>query len=106
MTEFSSVIVFRVDFNSVDPDTWLVLGALANATPVRRPKVGERVVLVDGERNRCEAWTRQVDAQIAHLEVDEATWGWDEALTPTGVPSRGEAKFGHDPGPPCVASGG
>jgi hypothetical protein len=96
MPGLTETTIFRVDFNSVDPDSWLVLGAISDASPPRRPDLGERVWLVDGEGNGCAGIVRLVEDEIVHFELEEATWTQGETLSFNGIPKSAWVAFSGD----------
>ena len=68
------VLAFRVDFNNFDDDGKLLKGSLWHASSRRIPKAGERVILTDGEGNRCWAVVRDLRGVVVFFELDDATW--------------------------------
>jgi hypothetical protein len=73
--DMSNVAVYRVDFSTVHPETWHVLGSIQDAEQSDIPaEVGDRVLLADHEHNRCWAWVAAVDGDLLQFALDESTW--------------------------------
>ncbi len=58
MVRFQGDLVFQVDFNHFGDGGRLLKGSLWHGLSRRIPRRGERVLLKDGEGNRCWAWVR------------------------------------------------
>jgi len=53
MGEFQEDLIFRADFNNVAKDGRRIKVSLHHGYSRRIPRAGERVLLADGEQNRC-----------------------------------------------------
>jgi hypothetical protein len=74
MPQFQDVLTYKVDFNHFDKDGEFLKGSLWHGSSRRIPKPGERVLLCDGEGNRCWASVRDVHGVIVRFELDDSTW--------------------------------
>jgi hypothetical protein len=76
MITAADISIYRVDFNTVDPETWQVLGtadSVLHTQPVQ-PHPGDPVVLMDAEGNRCRALIASVDGDLLRFDLNEGTW--------------------------------
>jgi hypothetical protein len=88
VVSFQDDLLFQVDFNNFDDEGELLKGSLWHGSSRRIPRRGERVLLKDGEGNRCWAWVRDQRGVILFFELDDATWVSGEGLTTTtGTPN-------------------
>lgn len=88
MNELTETPIFRVDFNSVDPDSWLVIGAISDANVSIRPDVGSVALLVDDEGLWCYGVVQLIEGggDLVHFELDQDTWARGELLNADSVP--------------------
>jgi hypothetical protein len=72
----ANTAIYRVDFNTVHPDTWNVLGTTEDMEQYGHlvPSIGQTVLLVDGEGNRCLAQVVAIDEDLLQFELDRSTW--------------------------------
>ena len=78
MGHFEDLLTYKVDFNHFDKDGKLLKGSLWHGSSHRIPRPGERVLLCDGEGNRCEATVHDLRGVILRFELDDATWATDQ----------------------------
>ena len=71
--DFQDSLAFRADFNLID-ENGAVKTSLYHGSSRRIPRAGERVLLRDGEGNRCWAIVRDVRGVIVVAQLDEETW--------------------------------
>lgn len=60
------------DFNERTREGELM--AFLRSTLADTPKIGQRVLLVDGEGNRCEGDVTGIEGTLARIRADFSTW--------------------------------
>ncbi len=85
MTQFEDVLTYRVDFNHFDKTGEFLKGSLWHGSSHRIPRSGERVLLCDGEGNRCWAFVKDVQGVMVRFELDDSTWVSGEQLATTKI---------------------
>jgi hypothetical protein len=74
MGQFDEDLTFKVDFNHFDKGGKLLKGSLWHGSGHRVPTPGQRVLLYDGEGNRCWATVHDVRGVILRFDLDDSTW--------------------------------
>lgn len=100
MGHFEDLLTYKVDFNNFAPDGKLLKGSLWHGSSHRIPRPGERVLLCDGEGNRCEGTVHDLRGVILRFELDDSTWATDQRTVAVVGTSSGNVIGVWSPGQP------